>query len=111
MDIEAKIKEIENNLKPYETDYLNITCKIVGLNSIDIFFEFSKLFKNPNEKVKEIVKDINKKFNYDIKAVIDSDNGSNKEIIDINYLKTHESNVYRCEYQILQAGDSNGNNK
>lgn len=110
MDIEEKIKEIENNLKPYETDYLNITCKIVSSNSIDIFFEFLKSFKNPNEKVKEIIKDINNNFNYDIKTYIDCINHSNKKIIDINYLKTPESNVYRCEYQILQAGDSNENN-
>ena len=41
MDIEEKIKEIENNLKPYETDYLNITCKI-----------HKKIHKNQNRRKK-----------------------------------------------------------
>lgn len=102
MDIEEKIKEIENNLKPYETGYLNITCKVVSSNSIDIFFEFSKLFKNPNEKVKEIVKDVNNKFNYGIKADIDFLNNyikDTKNINYINYINVPNANIYVCKYQ------------
>ena len=97
MDIEEKIKEIENNLKPYETEYLHINCSKFDKNTVSISFEFTDEFNNSNQILSKLIANINDKFNYKIIANIKNYSDC---IITSDYYSGLSSKLYMCTCKV-----------
>lgn len=97
MDIEEKIIEIENNLKPYETEYLHINCSKFDENTVSISFNFTEKFESSNKILRGLLDTIKNKHGYDIKANINNDSDC---IITSDYYSGLSSKLYMCTCKV-----------